>query len=60
MIRHDDDDDWRIEMVFNVTENYKLSHNHNILFSLARWTTIEMHFNSPQNFGLNVGDNVFL
>ena len=32
---------WRTGMVFNDTENYKLS----ILFPLARWATIEMPSN---------------
>ena len=49
---------WRIGMVFNGTENDKLSHNHNIviLFPIAPWATIEMHSNSPPKFPITMGD----
>ena len=50
---------WIIRMVFNGTENHKLSHNHNIFlffFPLARWATIGMHSNSPPKFPIATGE----
>ena len=50
---------WRIGMVFNGTENHKLSHTTiilSILFPIARWATIEMHSNSPPKFTIVVGE----
>ena len=38
---------WRIGMVFNGTENYKLSHNHNIVNFIS---------NSPPRFPIATGE----
>ena len=49
---------WRTEMVFNDTENYKLSHNQNIFnFTSTRpGATIERHSNSPPTFPIATGE----
>ena len=41
-------------MVFNGTENYKLSHNHNIV----NFISIEMHSNNPPEFSIATGECV--
>ena len=48
---------WRTGMVFNDTENDKLSHIIlSILFQIAQWVTIEMPSNSPLTFPIAVGE----
>ena len=48
---------WRTGIVFNGTENYIFSWNHNIIkFISTRWATIEMSSNGPPKFSIVVGE----